>query len=153
LICKLGCECCGGGGGGWDDDNDGIVIGCPCNGGGGCELFVNVIPLGLPYALETFPTVPELSALTLPRFSSVGVSVPFIILTSALVVGNIISLSASTLLIFFSPFSTSPFALLYIHNPKNVIPIPKPWTGWMDWLNQMMAMQMTATRLMREAME
>jgi hypothetical protein len=58
-----------------------------------------------------------------------GVSIPLIIFSSALVLGSIKSLAASTLLILFSPLSTSPLALLYIHRPKNVIPIPKPCTG------------------------
>lgn len=82
-----------------------------------------------------------------------GVSVPFMIRVSALVDGRIMSLAASTLLIFFSPRSTSDFALLYMYNPKNVIPMPNDCIGCMVWLNHTMAIQITTTRLMREAME
>lgn len=45
---------------------------------------------------------------------------------SEMVLGSIISFAASTRLIFFSPFSTSDLALLYMYNPTNVRVIPKP---------------------------
>jgi len=42
---------------------------------------------------------------------------------------------------------------LYIHKPKNVRQIPKPCAGCIFWLNQTIAMQITAIRLMRDAIE
>jgi len=70
-----------------------------------------------------------------------------------LVTGSLISRAASTLRILCSPFSTSLLAWLYMYRPVKAIAIPKAWMGWTGWANHRMAMQMTATRLIKEAME
>lgn len=104
----------------------------------------------LPYAVPIPVPVPRD-----PVTASVGVgeSLPLIIISSAFVLGNIISRAASTRLILFSPFSTSLLALLYIHRPTNVNMIPAPCTGCTLWLNHMIAIQITATRLISDAIE
>ena len=42
---------------------------------------------------------------------------------------------------------------MYIQSPTKVVAIPKPWIGWIDWLNHTIAIQITTTRLMRDAIE
>lgn len=108
---------------------------------------------GRPYAVVWSIAVVVVEVVSIGASMSGGVSIPLIILSSAFVLGNIISLAASTLLILFSPLSTSPFALLYIHSPTNVMQIPRPCTGCTFWLNHAMAIHITATRLMRDAIE
>jgi hypothetical protein len=153
FICRLGCPCPCNGVCVADWGIEGTDMWCWSLGDG--YKCVKVIPLGLPIVpiLLPFPVPVDIAILSCSSISFGGVSTPLIIFSSALVLGSINSLCASTILIFFSPFSTSPFALLYIHSPRNVIPIPKACTGCMAWLNHMMAMQITTTRLMREAME
>lgn len=131
-------------------------FGCGTGNGNGCVRWMGDrcgnmdMPPGRPYAVAIPKPVAVDSA---GASASVGESIPLIIISSAFVLGSIMSLAASTLLIFFSPFSTSPFALLYIHNPKNVITIPIPCIGCTLWLNHTIAIQITATRLMSDAIE
>lgn len=73
--------------------------------------------------------------------------------SSARVDGNTMFRMASTLLMVFSPFSTSLLDALYIQSPTKVRAMPKPCIGWILWLNQTIAIQMTHTRLISEAME
>lgn len=90
------------------------------------------------------------------RYGS-GVSRPSIIRAWENVVGSspsrAASRAASTARIFFSPLSTSRFALLYIHNPMAVSAIPIAWTACTACLNHTIARQMTAIRLTSEAIE
>lgn len=135
LICRLGCPCP-----------------FPCESGCKCA-FVETCTRGRPaVGYAPVPVAAATGNSGVPG-TGVGGELPFNSFSSVRLMGSIISRAASTLRILFSPRSTSLFAVLYMYKPRNVIPIPRPCMGCTFWLNHTMAIQMTATRLMREAIE